>query len=491
MRTTQRCIPIVYAAMLLLSPATRSTSADPSRAEVLSAMLRASDFMMDTVSTRGGFVEKYREDLSKRWGEVPAHESMIWVQDPGTVSVGRTFLEAYQATGDEQFLRYAEKAANALIWGQHPSGGWHYFIDFDPSRTAKWYEDVAVNCWGWEEFYHDYGNCTFDDNVTIGAAEYLLDLYRETLDPAYRGPLLKAIDFVLESQYPNGGWPQRYPIRNDRVTDPGYTAYYTYNDGVIAGNVFFLLKAYRVLGDEIYRASAIQGMDFVVISQLGTPQAGWGQQYDLQMRPAGARSFEPGGVAPSTTVGNIRHLMRFYKITGNRKYLRGVPDAIEWLENAHLPLGHSNNGMTHAQFVELVTSKPLYAHREGTSRWEGRYWVDYEPGNFPGHYGMQLAIDIPALQKEYERVFRLSPDEARAEHQAQLDANPSPAPPEARAVQEIIDAMDGKGAWVEDLSVPDYTDWKFKPGEQFRGISTRTFSRNMQALTNYVRTDVK
>ncbi len=488
MDTTKRSIATLFAATLLFSMSTGSIHAQPSRADIQAAMLKVSDYMVNTVSTHGGFVEKYREDLSKRWGEVPARESMIWVQSPGTVSVGRTFLEAYRATGEERFLRHAEKAANALIWGQHPSGGWHYFIDFDASGTAKWYEEVGANCWGWEEFYHYYDNCTFDDNVTIGATEYLLDLYMETLDRSYRVPLLKAIDFVLESQYPNGGWPQRYPTRFDRGTehDPGYTTYYTYNDSVIIGNIFFLLKAYRLLGDAAYREAAIRGMDFVVISQQGTPQAGWGQQYDMQMRPAGARNFEPGDLAPSTTVGNMRNLMRFYKITGDRKYLRGIPDAIEWLENSKLPPGHSDEGRTHAQFVELGTNKPLYAHREGTSRWEGRYWVDYEPGNFPGHYGMQLTIDIPALQEEYERVFNLSPEEAKAEYQAQQEAKP-PSRPKAKAVEEIIGAMDGKGAWIEDLSAPDYTDWKFKPREEFRGISTRTFSSNMRTLTDYVR----
>ena len=409
---------------IVLTLVPQPSIAAPGEEEVLAAMKKATDFMMNTVSTRGGFVDLYTEDLSERWGEIPARESMIWVQDPGTVSVGRMLLDVYRATADPAFLEYAERAANALIWGQHPSGGWHYFIDFDPAGVPKWYEEVASKCWGWEEFYHYYGNCTFDDNTTTGAAGFLLDLYMTTLDPKYRGPLLEAVGFILESQYPTGGWPQRYPLRYDHPSDrgPDYTSFYTFNDGVIANNIYFLLKAYEQLGNEDYKKAALRGMQFVVIAQLGTPQAGWAQQHDMGLNPAGARTYEPKALAPSTTVGNIRHLMRFYRITGDRRYLRAIPDAIAWLEDCALPPGHSDQGHTHAQFVEVGTNRPLYAHREGTSIEDGRYWVDYEPRNFPGHYGMQLRIDVVALKNEYERVFALIPEEATAEYRAEKEA---------------------------------------------------------------------
>ena len=460
----------------------------PTAAEALAAMKRATDFMMNTVSTKGGFVDRYTEDLSERWGEVPARDSMIWVQDPGTVTVGEMLLDVYRATGDAGFLAEAKRTADALVLGQHPKGGWHYFIDFDAAGTPQWYEEVGSKCWGWEEFYHYYGNCTYDDDATTGAARFLLDLYMTTLDPAYRAPLDKALAFILESQYPIGGWPQRYPLRYDHPDHghPDYTSCLTFNDSVTVGNIFFLLDAYHQLGNEAYKEAAMRGMYFVVISQLGAPQAGWAQQYYLDLTPAGARSFEPQSVCTSTTHSNIRQLMTFYKMTGDRRFLRGIPDALDWLANSYLPPGHSDDGHTHAQFVELGTNKPLYAHREGTSREDGRYWVDYEPGNFPGHYGMQSRVDVDALRKEYLRVAALSPEEAMAEYAAQQDAVAPPqtiAPETARA---ILDGLDARGAWVEDLSVPDYLDWKYRPRRHFRGISTRTYVRNMRVLAAYV-----
>ena len=460
----------------------------PTAAEALAAMNRATDFMMNTVSTKGGFVDRYTEDLSERWGEVPARNSMIWVQDPGTVTVGEMLLDVYRATGDARFLDAAKGAADALVLGQHPSGGWNYFIDFDAEGVPEWYEEVGAQCWGWEEFYHYYGNCTYDDDTTTGAARFLLDLYATTLDPAYRVPLDKVIGFILESQYPIGGWPQRYPLRDDHPANghADYTPCLTFNDGVTTGNIDFLLEAYGQLGNEAYKEAAMRGMYFVAIAQLGTPQAGWAQQYDLDLTPAGARSFEPQSLCTSTTCGNIRTLMRFYKMTGDRRFLRGIPDALDWLDNSFLPEGHSDQGHTHAQFVELGTNNPLYAHREGTCREDGRYWVDSEPGNFPGHYGMQARIDVDSLREEYGRVAALSPEEATAQYAAQQNASPAAqtiAPETARA---LIDSLNARGAWVEDLSVPDYLDWKYRPRRHFRGISTRTYVRNMRALAAYV-----
>jgi PelA/Pel-15E family pectate lyase len=478
-----------FAQALTVSILTVSTlaAAEPSKDEILSAMKKATAFMLDEVSYKGGFLALYSEDLTEQWGEVPATRTMAWVQKPGTVGVGEMFLEAYQKTGDEYFLKCAERTANALVYGQHPSGGWHYFFNFDPAGIETWYEEVGGHCWGWEEFYHYPGNCTFDDDVTAGATGFLLDLYMTSLDPKYREPLLKALGFILESQYPKGGWPQRYPLHYDHPNEnggPDYTSFYTYNDNVTIGNIHLLLRAHAELGNEQYKEAALRGMDFVVISQLGAPQAGWAQQYDMEMKPGGARTYEPAGVAPSTTAYLIRQLMTFYKITGDRKYLRGIPDALDWLDREKLPPGHSDEGHTHAQFVEVGTGKPLYAHREGTSREEGRYWVDYEPGNFPGHYGMQMKLDVDAIRKEYERVFALTPAEAIAEYEAEKTSEPASPEVDPETVKNLLESMNEKGAWIEDLSVPDYTDWKFKPREELRGISTRTYVNNMRTLMN-------
>ncbi|MGW8314806.1 MAG: pectate lyase, partial [Bacteroidales bacterium] len=65
--------------------------------QVEKSMLRASRFMTEEVSTLGGYVWDYLPDLTRRWGEMEAYSSMIWVQPPGTPSMGQLFLDAYHA----------------------------------------------------------------------------------------------------------------------------------------------------------------------------------------------------------------------------------------------------------------------------------------------------------------------------------------------------------------------------------------------------------
>ena len=56
--------------------------------------------MMEKVSYNGGFVWNYLPDFSRQWGEMEAKRTMVWIQPPGTPSMGHLLLDAYHATGD-------------------------------------------------------------------------------------------------------------------------------------------------------------------------------------------------------------------------------------------------------------------------------------------------------------------------------------------------------------------------------------------------------
>jgi hypothetical protein len=176
-------------------------------------------------------------------------------------------------------------------------------------------------------------------------------------------------------------------------------------------------------------------------------------------------------------------------MTGDRRFLRPIPDAIDWLESTRIPPEDSIDGNTHPQFVELGTNKALYAHREGTCVEDGRYWVDHQRGNFPGHYGMQGKIDIESLRAEFESWSSLSPEEARERYQKDREVSKPSRETTAEEAQTLIEAMTEKGAWIENLSMPDHTDWKFKPRTEFRGISVRTFAENLRKLAGYLDRD--
>ncbi|MHB9027346.1 MAG: pectate lyase [Candidatus Latescibacterota bacterium] len=461
---------------------------DPKQ-QALATMRKASDFMMNTVSTRGGFLWQYSADLSERWGEVPARPSQIWVQG-ATNDMGELFLEAWRATGDSTYLAYACRVADAIVAGQYPAGGWHYFIDFDMPGIQKYYDEIASKCWGWEEYYHYYGNCTFDDDSTTSAAQFLLHVYLETLNPAYRAPLLKALDFILEAQYPLGGWPQRYPLSYEFPHHgiPDYTHYYTYNDGVIPNIIFLLVEAWEKLGDERYYEAARRGMDFYLAAQGPEDQAGWSSQFDMSLQPAQSRSYEPKSYSTQITVLSIRELETFYKITGDRRYLRPIPAAIAWLERSIINTDPAKN-YTHGRFLEVGTNRPLVAHREGTNIENGRYWIDYDLDGPISGMAMVMRFDVPAIKREYERVKALAPEQAKAEYSASRAGRSRPGKLDPGRVKTLAASLDSRGAWITDIHIPNYTFPPHDTAREIKGISTATFISNMRALMNAVRSE--
>lgn len=387
--------------------------------------------MVEKVSYRGGYVWSYVPDLSRRWGEMEAKKTMIWVQPPGTPTMGHLFLDAWHATGDEYYLQAAEQAADALIAGQLPCGGWNYVIDFAGEASLKdWYNTIGANGWRLEEFQHYYGNATFDDAGTAESAKFLLRLYVERHESKVKAALNKVIRFMLESQYPVGGWPQRYPPAGEfhKQGKPDYTSFITFNDDVAAENIDFLIMCYQTLGDKNLLDPINRAMNVFLKTQSPKPQAGWAMQYTLDLKPAGARTYEPAALSTSATVSNISELMKFYRLTGDPKYLDPIPAALDWLDAVALPAELVENGRTHPLFVELGTNKPLYIHRKGSNVVNGEYYVDYNPERTIAHYRSTRFIDVDTLRREYEATKKLSPQEATKDSPLKGET-PVPLPP--------------------------------------------------------------
>jgi PelA/Pel-15E family pectate lyase len=416
--TARLLVPLLGLLGLMSQAVADSSASSPERQKALDTMKRATSFMVDKVAYKGGYVWTYLPDMSRRWGEMEARETMIWLQPPGTSSMGHVFLDAYHATGDEYYYQAAEQVAAALIWGQHPSGGWNYVVDFGGDRSLReWYATIGRNAWRLEEFQHYYGNATFDDEVTADAAKFLLRIYVEKHDPRYKPALERAIQFVLDSQYPIGGWPQRYPLREDfsKHGRPDYSSFLTFNDDVSAQNIYFLTLCYEVLGDQRLLDAITRGMNFFLTAQQGPPQPGWSLQYTLDVRPAAARSYEPLSLATHTTATNIAHMISFYELTGDSKYIARVPEALDWLQSKALAkraaTGDKDPRPSLPTFIELGTDKAIYVHRRGSNVVNGEYYVDYDERRPIGHYSSTRRIDIAGLRKRYEAAKAKSPQE--------------------------------------------------------------------------------
>jgi PelA/Pel-15E family pectate lyase len=484
-------------------------------------MKRATTFMVDKVSTNGGYVWSYLPDLSRRWGELEARETQIWIQPPGTATMGHLFLDTYHATKDEYYYHAAERVAGALIWAQHPSGGWNYLADFGGNRSlTEWYDTIGRNAWRMEEFQHHWGNATFDDAGTAESAKFLLRLYVEKRDPRYKPALDRAIQFVLDSQYPIGAWPQRFPLQYEFSHHglPDYTSYPTFNDDVAGENIDFLLMCYQALGDRRVLDAITRGMNAFLVTQQGAPQPGWALQYTLDLKPAAARTYEPNSLATHTTATNVGLLLRFHRLTGDTKFLARIPEALDWLESLTLPAtvasspGVVTRGGTHPTFIELGTNRPLYVHRTGSNVVNGRYYVDDDPKKTLGHYSAFRRIDVAGLRKRYAEAKAMSPAEAMKGSPLAPGAGLIPLPRYfavegggARPIAEVIAGLNAEGYWPGALGynshpfrrqgttevapgdfsqthVGDDTDTSPFPDEKLMGISTAAYIRNMSAL---------
>ena len=441
---------LVLLLVLIAAPA-----AAQDRAEIERAMRRATGFMVERVATRGGYVWSYLPDMSRRWGEIEARPSMIWVQPPGTATMGHLFLDAFHATGDEYYYRAAAASADALIRGQHRSGGWNYFIDFaGPASTRRWYATIGRNAWRMEEFQHYSDNATFDDGGTSEAMQLLLRIYLERRETKYRAPLNRAIGFVLRSQYPSGGWPQRWP--HDRRY-PAYAGYITFNDDVAAENIRFLLMVYRSLGEARVKGAILRAMNVFLVTQQPRPQPGWGLQYTLDLRVAEARSYEPRALVTHTTAANLRQLMNFYRLTGDARFLARIPEALDWLESVRLRPDPTRRGRDFPTFIEIGSNRPLYVHRRGSNVVNGVYYVDHDPEATLGHYSAYRAIDIPALRRELAGV-RATPRLDAPGHAplpryfvTDLDAGSDLNAAGGATVAEIIRSLNAEGWWPTPL----------------------------------------
>lgn len=451
----------LFAALLLLVGLAAPAFAQ-SRAEIERTMKRATTFMVEKASTKGGYVWSYLPDMSRRWGEIEAKPSMIWVQPPGTATMGHLFLDAYHATGDEYYYQSAEKVGGALIWGQHRSGGWNYLIDFaGPSSTKHWYETVGRNAWRMEEFQHYSDNATFDDMGTSESAQFLLRLYLEKRDPKYRPALERAVEFVLNSQYPSGGWPQRWPYDPNY---PEYQSYVTFNDDVAAENVRFLTLVYQHLGDTRALEAIRRGMDIYLLTQQGAPQAGWALQYTLDLKPAAARTYEPLALSTHTTASNVEQLMSFYRMTGDRRFLARIPEALDWLDSVRL--AEPRQGRNFPTFIEIGSNRPIYVHRRGSNVVNGEYYWDYSPEATLGHYSAFRKIDLAKLRADYQALLKTSPEELE-KNSPLLAPDPPPLPAyfvgggmvgsdlnagaSAAAPGELIRSLNAQGWWPTPL----------------------------------------
>lgn len=457
----------------LLGPTLARADADL-REEARAAMRRAAAYYHDQVATHGGYVYFYAADLNRRWGEGEATAEQIWVQPPGTPTVGLAYLSAWRATGDDFYLDAATDAAEALVFGQLQSGAWTNAIDFDPkgARVSQYRNGKA----------RGRNFSTLDDGISQSALRLLMavDQAHRFRHEAIHESVQVALDALLAAQFVNGAFPQGWdsqPPTNQPILKASYPDYdwqtegrikeywnmYTLNDNVTGYVAEALIDAHRIY-DEVRYLQALRRLgDFLILAQMPEPQPGWAQQYNYQMNPIWARKFEPPGVSGDETQEVLETLMMIYRATGDEKYLEPIPAALAWLTRSQLADGRL------ARYYELKTNRPLYMQRRGDV-----YTLTYDDSNLPDHYGWKTAARIDSIEQTFDHL-----------RMGDRSTDPSDGDTTEADVRAMIDGLDAQGRWVSvfqgELLIGDQ---KFTRGMSY--ISSEVFSRNLTRLSAYV-----
>lgn len=416
-------------------------------ASEVEASLEKGITFMQSLAIEGGYVYHYSLDGKEKWGEGKTDDRTIEVQPPGTPAVGMSFLKAYQATKNEDFLKAAEEAANALIKGQNELGGWEHKIYLDRPKGKK---------------------VSFDDNQTQSAISFLMELDQEINRPNLSEAVNRALDMMLKSQLDNGGWPHQYPWQGN------YHDYATFNDQGINDCIRVMMEADSYYGNDDYSKSLQKVGRFLMISQLPPPQAGWAQQYNEYLQPAWARTFEPPAVCPSASLHNINSLIDLYLHTGQHEFLEPIPDALRWLKASRMPNGKWG------RFLELGTNKALYYDR-GRIRVESIQELSLERST-----GYGYEVDLKAALDEVESRFFQIMDPA---NNTPVLGQKGAIEDLAANVREIIKNQDKLGRWIV------YQD-KFRKevqGQRWNGeyriedrVSSALFNHNVEILCEFL-----
>ncbi|WP_440905111.1 pectate lyase [Catenovulum sp. SX2] len=473
--------------------------------EILASMKKASQFMTETVSYQGGYVWSYLPDFSRRWGEMEAKPTMVWVQPPGTATMGHLFLDAYHVTKDEFYFHAAEQVASALIKGQHPSGGWNYMFDLAGEESLKdWYQTTGANGWRLEEFHHYYGNATFDDGGTFDASVFLLRLYLAKNQTKYREPLYRAVNFVLDSQYEVGGWPQRYPpaAAYSVKGQADYSANITFNDDVAANNLMLLSYCLLYLNDPTLTPELIKaihsGMQVFVKLKQPLPQPAWALQYTLDLQPSAARSYEPLSLSTSATASILDLLMDFYLVTGNSEFLQGIDESLAWFDLVKLPAAEIKNNRTHPKMVEIGTNKTLYLHRTGSNVTNGRYYIDYQPANQVIHYPSIGRFEIAELKSKYQNILQNPIEKPKLQHGLIIENLPKLpdlfvvkryAKRSNKSVEQVLQSLNQQGYWPAKLRYITNPYIGPSPAEVAQGEYSTTYVGDKYDTSPYPATD--
>jgi PelA/Pel-15E family pectate lyase len=268
---------------------------------------------------------------------------------------------------------------------QRRSGGWPKNIDM--ARALTDVERLEV------EKARGETDSTIDNGATTAQLRFLALVYSATRTERFRAAFETGIDYLLAAQYPNGGWPQFFPLRGD------YSRLITFNDdamvrvmevlrGAAAGNApyAFVDPARRARA----AAAVERGIALVLKAQVrvrGQLTAWCAQHDEVTLEPRLARTYEHPSLSGSETVGILSFLMS--TANPSAEVVAAVDAGVTWLravrltglrvatrKDPSLPGGYDHVVVNDpaappiwARFYEIGTNRPIFSGRDSVIRY--------------------------------------------------------------------------------------------------------------------------
>lgn len=293
----------------------------------------------------------------------------------------------------------ARTVASNLLSFQAPNGGWSKHVDYTSgprSPGQSWFSESSQ--WQWIT--------TLDNSSTTEQMQFLAKLDSAQPAPPYKEAWRRGFRYLLAAQFPNGCWPQVWPL------DGGYHDAATFNDDATAnvlttlhqaaeGSPVFLSENERQLA----RAAVTRGIECVLDAQQivkGKPGA-WGQQHDpLTLEPTSARTYEHASLTAQESANLLRFLIK--QKNPSARMVAAIEGAAAWLESHKLfgyTYGFSTGrkvspgaGPIWARMYELGTDRPLFSDRNGIRLYDWDQLKDRRTG-----YGWYTYAPVLALRQ--------------------------------------------------------------------------------------------
>lgn len=278
----------------------------------------------------------------------------------------------------------ARRVADIVLSFQAPNGGWSKHVDltlYDRAPGESYFAESAD--WEWI--------ATIDNDQTTSEIRFLALADSARPDQRFERAIGRGINYLLEMQYPNGCFPQVYPLEGS------YHDAATFNDNASV-NAIVLLRdvsagwySSATTEQRTRAARAVDlGLDCILSAQVHVDGAlaAWGQQHDpLTLAPTSARSYELTSLASLETAGIVDLLMSIQ--SPSDRVVRAVYAATDWLAKSPIHgFSYANYQLTPSagapplwgRLYELGTNRVIMANRDGVKQYDWNQLTDRRSG---------------------------------------------------------------------------------------------------------------